>query len=164
MPSFKILGASWGSFRAVASKLGLELDAGIDAVRDKANGSGIVLYAATDGNHGRAVAKMGAILDVATEIHVPATMDPSTIEFIRSEGATIVISEGSYDDAVLEAQTASQHENGILIQDYAFGDYYHLPQVAQVPYPIPLPTHRRSPLLNINHLPVDRRRLHDHDA
>ncbi|RSL85171.1 hypothetical protein CEP51_003488 [Fusarium floridanum] len=128
LPAFKILGASWGSFRAIAQKFGLPLDSDLETVRKAAVSHGLVLYAATEGNHGRAVARMGAIFGIGAEIHVPSTMHPSTVNLIQSEGATVVISKGSYDDAVLEVETASKHEKGILVQDHAFGDYQDVPQ------------------------------------
>ncbi|RSL44325.1 hypothetical protein CEP54_014739 [Fusarium duplospermum] len=128
LPAFKILGASWGSFCAIAQKFGLPLDSDLDTVRKAAVSHDLVLYAATEGNHGRAVARMGAIFGIGAEIHVPSTMHPSTVKLIQSEGATVVISKGSYDDAVLEVEAASKHEKGILVQDHAFGDYQDVPQ------------------------------------
>lgn len=134
LPSFKILGASWGTFRAIVAQLDLPLDSDLDTVKRSLSDSKITLYAATDGNHGRAVARMGHWLDLAVEVHVPAGMHASTIDFIESEGATVVKSKGSYDEAVLEAQAASKKEGGILVQDFAFRDYKDIPQVGQDTY------------------------------
>ncbi|KAH7015013.1 tryptophan synthase beta subunit-like PLP-dependent enzyme [Ilyonectria destructans] len=128
MPSFKILGASWGTFRAITQQLSLPISSDIETVKKALESHSISLYAATDGNHGRAVARMGAIFSIPAEIHVPATLGESTVELIRSEGATIVVSSGTYDEAVLEAYSASKHEGGILIQDFAFDDYQDFPQ------------------------------------
>lgn len=133
LPSFKILGASWGAFRAIASRLKLPLDCDLDTVKGALVGRNISLYAATDGNHGRAVARMGAWLGLFVEIHVPAGMHQSTIDFIESEGAYVVKSSGDYDAAVLEAQTASRNEGGILVQDFAFNQYIDIPQVGKRP-------------------------------
>jgi hypothetical protein len=58
---------------------------------------------------------------------------PSTVKLIQSEGATVVISKGSYEDAILEVEAASKHEKGILVQDHAFGDYQDIPQVSSSP-------------------------------
>lgn len=130
MPSFKILGASWGTFRAIIQLLGLPVSSDIGTVKTALDGKSISLYAATDGNHGRAVARMGAIFGISVEIHVPATLQETTVELIRSEGASIVVSSGTYDEAVTEAYAASKkHEGGILIQDFAFDDYQDFPQV-----------------------------------
>lgn len=129
MPSFKILGASWGTFRAITQQLSLPISSDIETVKKALESHSISLYAATDGNHGRAVARMGAIFSIPAEIHVPATLGESAVELIRSEGATIVVSSGTYDEAVFEAYSASKHEGGILIQDFAFDDYQDFPQV-----------------------------------
>ncbi|KAG5754165.1 hypothetical protein H9Q69_006421 [Fusarium xylarioides] len=123
LPAFKILGASWGAFRSITEKFGFPLDSDIDAVREAAKSHQLTLYAATEGNHGRAVARMGAIFDISAEIHVPASMHPSTVKLIESEGAKVVMSKGRYEDAMLEAESASKHEKGIMVQDHAFGDY-----------------------------------------
>ncbi|KAI0193382.1 tryptophan synthase beta subunit-like PLP-dependent enzyme [Xylaria flabelliformis] len=128
LPSFKILGASWGTFRAIAQKLNLPLSTDIETLKKVVSSHHISLHAATDGNHGRAVARMGAILSIPTAIRVPAGMHPSTIELIRSEAAEVVISSGDYDTAVLEAQKSAETEGGILVQDLAFGNYKDIPQ------------------------------------
>ncbi|KAF2965092.1 hypothetical protein GQX73_g8471 [Xylaria multiplex] len=128
LPSFKILGASWGSFKAIARELDLPLSTDIETLKKAAISHSVSLHAATDGNHGRAVAHMGAILSIPVEIWVPANMHPSTIELIRSEGAEVVVSAGSYDTAVLEAQKSAERKGGILIQDFAFGDYQEIPR------------------------------------
>ncbi|RKK86323.1 hypothetical protein BFJ69_g1274 [Fusarium oxysporum] len=128
LPAFKILGASWGAFRSITEKFGLPLDSDIDTAREAAKSHQLTLYAATEGNHGRAVARMGAIFDISAEIHVPASMHPSTVKLIESEGAKVVISKGRYEDAMLEAESASKHEKGIMVQDHAFGDYQTVPQ------------------------------------
>ena len=131
LPAFKILGASWGTYRAVISNLGLPIDAKVDDVRKVASTSGIKLYAATDGNHGRAVARMGSILGVPAEIHIPKHLHQATVEFIVSEGAEIVRSTGIYDDAIASATEAARIEpNGILVQDFAFDEYMDIPKVS----------------------------------
>jgi threonine dehydratase len=135
LPSFKILGASWGSFRAVAQKLGLPLDSSLDSVKQALSSTKISLYAATDGNHGRAVARMASILGVPAQIHVPGCMHSATIDAIKSEGARVVVSKGFYDKAVVDARVAAaQDDTAIVVQDYASGDYVEIPQ-ARLPAP-----------------------------
>jgi diaminopropionate ammonia-lyase family len=130
LPSFKVLGASWGTYRAIVSRLDLSLGCHLDAVKQALVGQGISLHAATDGNHGRAVARMGHWLDLPVVICVPLGMHKSTISLIESEGARVCQSTGNYDQAVLEAQVAADTDGGILIQDFAFGDYTDIPQVS----------------------------------
>ncbi|KAH0533409.1 hypothetical protein TsFJ059_001981 [Trichoderma semiorbis] len=129
LPSFKILGASWGTFRAIAQRLGLPLDSSLDSVKQALKSTKISLYAATDGNHGRAVARMASILGVTSQIHVPVSMHSGTIDLIKSEGAHVVVSDGFYDAAVVDARVAAtQDETAIVVQDYASGDYVQIPQ------------------------------------
>ncbi|KAI0010801.1 acetylornithine deacetylase [Xylariaceae sp. FL0662B] len=128
LPSFKILGASWGTFRALARELALPLDVDIATMKQALTARLITLYAATDGNHGRAVARMGTILSIPVEIHVPARMDAVAIGLIQDEGATVVVSTGSYDIAVMEADDAARRNGGVLIQDFAFGTYEEIPK------------------------------------
>lgn len=129
LPSFKILGASWGAFRAVAQRLNLPPNASLQSVKDAASLSSITLLAATDGNHGRAVARMGAILAVSVQIFVPREMHATTISMIESEGAVVVQTGLSYDEAVQMAFTTSKEQSGILVQDTSFTDYTTIPEV-----------------------------------
>ncbi|KAK1244262.1 hypothetical protein MKX08_002400 [Trichoderma sp. CBMAI-0020] len=125
LPSFKILGASWGTFRAIAQKLSLPLESSLDSVKQALSTTSVSLYAATDGNHGRAVARMASILGVPAQIHVPGCMHNATIELIKSEGARVVVSDGFYDKAVVDArEAAAQDSTAIVVQDYASGDYW----------------------------------------
>lgn len=130
LPSFKVLGASWGTYRAIVSCLSLSLGCDLDTVKQALLGQDISLHAATDGNHGRAVARMGHWLGLPVVIRVPSGMHQSTIGLIESEGARVCQSTGNYDQAVLEAQAAANTKGGILIQDFAFGDYTDIPQVS----------------------------------
>ena len=131
LPAYKILGASWGTFRAVAQRLGLPLDASLEDAKQALRGKPTKLFATTEGNHGRAVARMGSWLDVPVEILVPSTMEQSTINNLASEGADVIVSRGSYEFAIAEVnEKANQTEGGILIQDTAFEGYEDIPNVS----------------------------------
>lgn len=133
LPSFKILGASWGAFRAVAQRLRLPLDGDMEEVKRQA--SSIVLFAATDGNHGRAVAKMGTHLGCAgVTVYVPHHLSVETVELIRAEGAEVIRLVGSsYDDAVVQAYEASKaNPDGVFVQDTSCDDYE---EISNVRYP-----------------------------
>ncbi|EAW11764.1 putative diaminopropionate ammonia-lyase [Aspergillus clavatus NRRL 1] len=128
LPSFKVLGASWGTFRAVASHLGLAPTAALDQVRHSLEEHPIKLFAATEGNHGRAVAFMAKNLGVTARIFVPRSMDEGTRNRIVSEGADVIITRGDYDQAVQDAWNVSQQTHGgLLIQDTAFEGYEEVP-------------------------------------
>ncbi|KAJ5665860.1 uncharacterized protein N7477_008308 [Penicillium maclennaniae] len=128
LPAFKALGASWGCFRAIARQVGLPTTASLDDVSIQAKTNSLVLFAATEGNHGRAVAFMARLMGIEARIFVPRSMDETTQGFITGEGARVFVSQGSYDMAVQEAFDQSRHiENAFLIQDTAFEGYEDIP-------------------------------------
>jgi diaminopropionate ammonia-lyase len=70
-PSFKVLGTSWVC-RALSLRAGVPPAASFDALRAMIPRlDGITLVAATDGNHGRAVAHMARLLGLGARILVP---------------------------------------------------------------------------------------------
>ncbi|RHZ52995.1 putative diaminopropionate ammonia-lyase [Aspergillus thermomutatus] len=127
LPSFKVLGASWGCYRSVVSHLGLSPTVCLEDVKDRLRRSPVTLFAATEGNHGRAVAFMARHLGVTARIFVPRSMDEETRNRIASEGAEVVVSNGDYDQAVQEAWAASRNDGGLLVQDTAFDGYEEVP-------------------------------------
>ncbi len=130
LPAFKILGASWAIYRALQTRLpGLrddwrtldELIARVAALKPMA------LAAATDGNHGRAVARMARRLEFAARIYVPAHTAQARIDGIASEGAEVVVIDGTYDEAVARsAQDAS--ERCLVISDTSWPGYEDVPR------------------------------------
>jgi len=129
LPSFKILGASWGVYRALEHHAGgltdwsslEELNAHLERVRP------LSLAAATDGNHGRAVARMARLLDLGARIFVPAGTAPARIAAIESEGASCDVVEGTYDDAV--AQSAEEaSDRCLVISDTSWPGYEDVPR------------------------------------
>ncbi|MDQ6740377.1 MAG: serine/threonine dehydratase, partial [Actinomycetota bacterium] len=59
----------------------------------------LLLVAASGGNHGLAVAHVGAALGIATEIFVPATAPQVKVDGIRGRGAKVVLVGSSYAEA-----------------------------------------------------------------
>lgn len=115
MPSFKILGAAWATYRVLTQRLGLPADDDLTLaeLRDRLIGSGLRLCAATDGNHGRAVARMATLLGLTAHIVVPADMVAERIAAIEGEGASVEVYDGGYDDAV--ARSASYADDSTLV-------------------------------------------------
>jgi diaminopropionate ammonia-lyase len=129
LPSFKVLGASWAVYRALLSRLGLSREQvpTFAALREAvAPLRPLSLAAATDGNHGRAVAHMAALLGLDAAIYVPANMVSARIEAIEGEGATVTVVEGGYDDAIARsAQDAS--DRCLVISDTSWEGYEEVP-------------------------------------
>lgn len=126
LPAFKILGASWATAKAISTHLGLQHESSeelsLEKLASKARDAGLTLYAATEGNHGRAVARMAKYLGIGARIYVPAVCDDAVRTNIESEGAQVVVWDGDYDAAVLATKAGSErHEGGggLLISDTA---------------------------------------------
>ena len=95
LPAFKFLGASW----AIAQLLGGSSD--LDELRAAAEAEGIErLTTATDGNHGRAVARMARMLGLSSTIYGPAFTARARRDAIAGEGAEVVVVDDEYDAAV----------------------------------------------------------------
>ena len=127
LPSFKIMGASWAVAAAIARHLTLDsLDLG--SLRASLSGSGVQLCAATDGNHGRTVARMARLLGVPCRIFVPAGLAEDRIASIASEGAEVVRGTHTYDPTVMEAADWAASERALLIQDTSWSGYEEVPR------------------------------------
>ena len=112
----------------------LPLNSAIEKVGEAARERGVVFYAATDGNHGRAVARMAGILGVKAVIVVPEFTDRVTRERIEGEGAEVRRVKGDYDEAVAEAARLCEETGkegregvGVLVQDNAWEGYEEVP-------------------------------------
>jgi diaminopropionate ammonia-lyase len=83
---------------------------------------------ATDGNHGRAVARMAAHFGVRAIVFVPVAMLPQTAARIAAEGAKVVWVDGDYNDAVrCAAAFAADQPGRALVQDTAWAGYEQVP-------------------------------------
>src|SRR5919199_5038358 len=115
LPAFKILGASWAVYRALEERLpeGAFGDwETLEGLRERLGPlRPLNLVAATDGNHGRAVARVARILGLSARIFVPEDMASARREAIAGEGAEVVVVRGTYDEAV-ERSAAEEGERG----------------------------------------------------
>ena len=127
LPSFKVLGASWATCRALSLRAGLPPAATLDELRRICvRLDGLTLVAATDGNHGRAVAHMARLVGLQARILVPEHTAQARIDAIAAEGATVDVVGGSYDDAVaVSAGLAS--DDHLVISDTSWPGYEEVP-------------------------------------
>ncbi|WP_168702069.1 diaminopropionate ammonia-lyase [Gordonia paraffinivorans] len=131
LPAFKILGASWAVAKEVDRRLGvgrLTIDELRKAVADQPDSLSklTTLVAATDGNHGRAVARMATLLGLGSTILVPRDMVAARIDAIASEGAEVIVHDGDYDDTVRRA-AAMDSDTHAVIADTAWPGYDEVP-------------------------------------
>lgn len=128
LPAFKMLGASWATARAVRRHwTGPDVPLDVQLLRTAlAAGPPRRLAAATDGNHGRGVARMAALLGIGCTIYVPEGTAPARVHDIEQEGATVTVVEGSYDDAIVRsAQDAD--DATLVISDTSWPGYTETP-------------------------------------
>jgi len=115
LPAFKALGASWAIHRVLTQRA----DRGGGPVR---------LVTATDGNHGRAVARMARLFGQRAQVFVPRGVHPAAVTAIEDEGADVVLVPGAYDEAVRRAaDAASGGQDSVLVQDTAWPGYERIP-------------------------------------
>src|SRR5829696_1509392 len=130
MPAFKILGTSWAVYRALEECLPEgafgdwetveELEERLEPLRP------LDLVAATDGNHGRAVARVAGLLGLGARIFVPEDMAEARREAIVGEGAEVIVVSGTYDEAV-ERSAAEEGERGLVVSDMSWPGYERIP-------------------------------------
>lgn len=127
LPAFKILGASWAVNRALSARSAAPPCATLTELAERASsGRRTTLVTATDGNHGRALARMARLLGLPARIYVPGGLPESTVTAIESEGATVLDTGEIYDAAVvLAAQSIS--DDDVLIQDTSWPGYREVP-------------------------------------
>lgn len=130
LPAFKILGASWATYATLASRLGLGIDDwhDLDGLRAAlAPMRPLTLVTATDGNHGRAVARVARWLGFDARIFVPAGTATARTAAIESEGARVTAIDGSYDDAVIAAAAEGERPAHMIVSDTSWSGYTETP-------------------------------------
>ncbi len=116
LPAFKALGASWAIHRALREAESRLLD------------DQITLVCATDGNHGRAVARFARELGHSSHVFVPDDVHPNAISAIQGEDAEVTVLRASYDETVeAAARFAGESQARLLIQDTAWPGYEQIP-------------------------------------
>jgi diaminopropionate ammonia-lyase len=130
LPAFKVLGASWAAYKALGDRLpGGEFGdwETVDELREKLEPlRPLDLVAATDGNHGRALARVARLLGLGARIFVPEEMAAARREAITGEGAEVIVVEGTYDEAV-ERSAEEAGERGLVVSDMSWPGYERIP-------------------------------------
>jgi diaminopropionate ammonia-lyase len=130
LPSFKPLGAFWAVANVVSERSGLAEPFTLDRLRAAAAAAAVpcTLVTATDGNHGRAVARFGSLLGLPVHVFVPDVVSPSAMAAIAGEGAVVTEVAGSHSTAVAEAvDFVDGRAHTALVQDTAWPGYEDIP-------------------------------------
>jgi diaminopropionate ammonia-lyase len=111
LPAFKVLGVTWAVHRLLT----------------RWPHGPLRLVTATDGNHGRAVARTARLLGHRALVLVADGVHPDARAAISAEGADVVPVAGNYDDAVRQASQAAREPLSVLVQDTAWPGYEEVP-------------------------------------
>ncbi|MCZ7534703.1 MAG: diaminopropionate ammonia-lyase [Acidimicrobiia bacterium] len=131
LPAFKMLGVSWALYRTLSERLGQEPEGWRD-LDDLARAFALLrplsLVCATDGNHGRAVARMARLLGLEARVFVPENTVATRVDAIAAEGATVTVVAGTYDEAVSRAAEESDRPGALLASDTSWPGYEEFPR------------------------------------
>ena len=111
LPAFKVLGASWAVHQVLSPRPAADM---------------LTLVTASDGNHGRAVARMARLFGQQAHVFVPSGVHPTAVEAIAAETQVTEIA-GRYDEAVLLAAEAAGEPGMALVQDAGWPGYEQVP-------------------------------------
>ena len=113
LPAFKVLGAAYAVNRLMETG---------------ALGPEGVVACASSGNYGRAVARVANDRKIRAVIYLPAGALAARVEAIESEGAAVVVVEGSYEDAVRRLASDAAREGWTIISDTSWPGYEEIPR------------------------------------
>jgi diaminopropionate ammonia-lyase len=130
LPAFKILGASWAVNLALSARAGFGGPAGsLEELRGRVAGSGVTLVTATDGNHGRGVARMARHIGARARVYLPEGAASAAADAITGEGADVVQTDLVYDEVVqLARRSVEGRADDVLIQDTSWPGYEDVPR------------------------------------
>ncbi|MFJ6986818.1 MULTISPECIES: diaminopropionate ammonia-lyase [unclassified Streptomyces] len=127
LPAFKVLGVAWAVDRLLAEAAPDGQPEAGRAERTAPEPEPLTLVTATDGNHGRALARTARLRGQRAHVHVPDGVHPAAAEAIAAEGARVTRVPGSYDDAVRAARRAARAPGAVLVQDTGWAGYERVP-------------------------------------
>lgn len=137
--AFKPLGASYSVFcflkQQWKKRFGTDL-----SVKDFLNPAtmqklgSFTFCAATDGNHGKAVAWTAHHLNQQAVIYMPANTAVSRVKNIEAEGARAVLVEGTFDECVALCDKDARANGWQVIADTAYPGYMELPNYIMAGY------------------------------
>jgi diaminopropionate ammonia-lyase len=111
------------------------IDALLDGRIGRPGGAVRTLVCATEGNHGRAVARVASERGLAAVVYMRSSAAAARIEAIRQEGADVILVDGTYDDAVRRmAEEARRLAGAVIVSDTAWPGYEEIPRAIMAGY------------------------------
>ena len=137
--SFKALGCTFALAHFIANAIGRPVwELNYQTLPQAARQLGaFTFYAATDGNHGRAVAWAARELGQKAVVFMNKGCPQVRLEHIRREGAQASISDLNYDDTIrMAAALAAETPNSAIVQDTAWEGYEDIPRTIMQGYAV----------------------------
>jgi diaminopropionate ammonia-lyase len=95
---------------------------------------GDTIVCASEGNHGRAVARAAREAGCAARVYMSVSVAPARVRAIESEAAHVVAVNGTYDDAVrIMARDAEAH-GWTVVSDTSWEGYSEIPRLIMLGY------------------------------
>jgi diaminopropionate ammonia-lyase len=132
LKSFKALGGAYAVLRLLQSRVQAEAGRGpsSDELRTGRFSSFTrksTVCSATDGNHGRAVAWGARMFGCQAVIYVHELVSQARIDAMKALGATVVVSQGTYDDTVTRLAQDAAHNDWSVVSDTSYDGYVDVP-------------------------------------
>ena len=137
--SFKALGGAYAALRVLQREVSRALGRPV-APADVREGrhaelvSRITLVAATDGNHGRALAWGCRRFGAPCRIYIHAEVSEARAEAMRALGAEVVRIDGNYDDSVALAREEAGANGWFAVSDTSWPGYTEAPRDVMAGY------------------------------
>lgn len=95
---------------------------------------GHTVVCASEGNHGRAVARAAREAGCHARVYMAADAAQSRVDAIAGEGATVVRVSGSYDDAVRMLGADATAHGWTIVSDTSWDGYERIPRLIMLGY------------------------------
>jgi diaminopropionate ammonia-lyase len=96
--------------------------------------AGDTLACASEGNHGRAVARAARAAGCRAVVYMSDTVVRARVDAIASEGARVVLIHGTYDEAVREMAATAAAERWTVVSDTSWPGYTEIPRLIALGY------------------------------
>jgi diaminopropionate ammonia-lyase len=95
---------------------------------------GDTLVCASEGNHGRAVARAAREAECAARVYMSESVAPARVQAIESEGAAVILVGGTYDAAVRRMASDAEAHGWVIISDTSWEGYTEIPRLIMLGY------------------------------
>lgn len=127
LKSFKGLGTSYAMFRILCERNHLDPQTTSLAKLRTMDHSKVTFVCASHGNQGVAMAWATSLFGCSSYLLIPKGSSKTYQNQIKRKNVQVVITDGSYDQAIQKARAWAKDNDGILLQDIAWDGYTKIP-------------------------------------